>query len=138
MRLMRTHAAASVTVPHQHGSLRQLRNIRLIREQVRTLAGRFDLDYWRERDAAAEYPHDFFAAFAEAGWLGIAIPSEYGGSGLGISEACILLEEICASGAGTSGASPIHFSIFPPMPLDHSTAATRRSGSFCPRSPVAT
>ena len=89
----------------------------MIRQQVRGLAERFDLDYWRDRDATRKYPHDFFDAFADAGWLGVAIPSEYGGSGLGITEACILLEEICASGAGTSGASPIHFSIFPPMPL---------------------
>ena len=93
---------------HQH---------QMIRRQVRGLAERFDLDYWRRRDATGQYPHDFFGAFAEAGWLGVAIPSRYGGSGLGIVEACILLEEICASGAGTSGAAPIHFSIFPPMPL---------------------
>jgi acyl-CoA dehydrogenase len=89
----------------------------MIREQVRQIADDFDLEGWRERDKNKEYPHAFFNAFAEAGWLGIAIPEEYGGSGLGISEACILLHEICASGAGTSGASPIHFSIFPPMPV---------------------
>lgn len=89
----------------------------MIRTQVRELARRFDLEYWRERDKTGEYPHDFVKAFADAGWLGIALPEAYGGAGLGITEACILLEEICASGAGTSGASPIHFSIFPPMPL---------------------
>ncbi len=89
----------------------------MIREQVRQIADDFDLEGWRERDKNKEYPHAFFNAFAEAGWLGIAIPEEYGGAGLGISEACILLHEICASGAGTSGASPIHFSIFPPMPV---------------------
>ena len=89
----------------------------MIREQVRQIADDFDLEGWRERDKKKEYPHAFFNAFAEAGWLGIAIPEEYGGAGLGISEACILLHEICASGAGTSGASPIHFSIFPPMPV---------------------
>lgn len=89
----------------------------LIREQVAQLCERFDLEYWREADKKAAYPHDFFQAVAEAGWLGVAIPEEYGGSGLGIVEACILLEEICASGAGTTGASPVHFAIFPPMPV---------------------
>jgi acyl-CoA dehydrogenase len=89
----------------------------MIREQVRQTAAQFDLDYWRERDSSHTYPHEFFQAFADAGWLGVAIPEEYGGAGLGITEACILLHEICASGAGTTGASPIHFSIFPPMPL---------------------
>ena len=90
---------------------------RMIRTQVRQVADGFDLEYWREHDRTGEYPEDFFQAFAQAGWLGIAIPEEHGGTGLGITEACILLEEICASGAGTSGASPIHFSIFPPMPI---------------------
>lgn len=90
---------------------------KMIREQVRAVADAFDLEYWRERDSSGEYPHDFVKAFADAGWLGIALPEKYGGAGLGMTEACILLEEICASGAGTSGASPIHFSIFPPMPI---------------------
>ncbi len=89
----------------------------LIRDNVRQLASTFDLDYWRGCDKRAEYPHDFFKAFADAGWLGVAIPEAHGGAGLGIQEACILLREICASGAGTTGASPIHFSIFPPMPV---------------------
>ncbi|MEK7795473.1 MAG: acyl-CoA dehydrogenase family protein, partial [Candidatus Hydrogenedentota bacterium] len=89
----------------------------LIRQNVRQLARQFPLEYWREHDKTGEYPKEFLAAFAEAGWLGVAIPEAYGGSGLGIAEACILLREICASGAGTSGASPVHFAIFPPMPI---------------------
>jgi len=93
---------------------------RMMAEQVQQLAKSFDLEYWREHDTTGEYPMDFFKAFADAGWLGIAIPEEYGGAGLGMFEACILLNEICASGAGTSGAAPIHFSIFPPMPIIHS------------------
>lgn len=89
----------------------------MIQDQVRQIAASFDLDYWHERDETKTYPHDFFKAFADAGWLGIAIPEAYGGVGLGIMEACLLLEAICASGAGMSGSTPIHFSIFPPMPL---------------------
>lgn len=88
-----------------------------IREQVGKLARTFDLEYWRDHDHTGNYPVEFVKAFADAGWLGIAIPEAYGGAGLGIIEACILLQEICASGAGTSGASPVHFSIFPPMPV---------------------
>ncbi|MGE3540731.1 MAG: acyl-CoA dehydrogenase family protein [Candidatus Tectimicrobiota bacterium] len=89
----------------------------LIRAEVRHLARAFDWSYWREADATGTYPHAFFEAFAAAGWLGTVIPTAYGGSGLGVTEAAIVLGEICASGAGTSGASPIHFSMFPPLPL---------------------
>jgi acyl-CoA dehydrogenase len=89
----------------------------LIRTEVRHLTRKFDWSYWRELDRSGEYPYEFFNAFAANGWLGTVIPTEYGGSGLGVTEACIILEEICVSGAGTSGASPIHFSMFPPMPI---------------------
>jgi alkylation response protein AidB-like acyl-CoA dehydrogenase len=89
----------------------------LIRKEVAALARGFSLDYWLEKDRAAEFPWDFVKAFAAGGWLGTIIPEEYGGSGLGVTEACIILHEICAAGAGTSGASPIHFYMFPPMPL---------------------
>ncbi len=100
----------------------------MIRRQVRQIAAGFDLDFWRDSDKHKRYPHEFFDAFAAAGWLGIAIPEAYGGSGLGIVEACILLQEICASGAGTSGAAPIHFSIFPPMPVvKHGTEEQKRA-----------
>jgi hypothetical protein len=89
----------------------------LIRKEVATLARGFSLDYWLEKDRKAEYPWEFVRAFAEGGWLGMIVPEEYGGSGLGVTEAAILLHEICAAGAGTSGASPIHFYMFPPLPL---------------------
>src|SRR5438046_2587799 len=89
----------------------------MIRKEVATLARSFSLDYWLEKDRKHEYPWDFVKAFARAGWLGAIIPEAYGGSGLGVTEAAILLHEICASGAGTSGASPIHFYVFPPMPV---------------------
>ena len=89
----------------------------LIRTQVRNLARKFDWQYWRELDRTGEYPHAFFNEFAANGWVGAVIPTEYGGGGLGITEACLILGEICASGAGTSGASPIHFSMFAPQPV---------------------
>ena len=89
----------------------------LIRKEVATLARSFSLDYWLEKDRKAEYPVDFIRAFAQAGWLGMIIPEAYGGSGLGVTEAALMLHEICAAGAGTTGASPIHFYMFPPMPV---------------------
>src|SRR2546425_1016288 len=89
----------------------------LIRKEVATLARSFSLDYWLEKDRKAEYPWDWVKTFAQAGWLGMIIPEEYGGSGLGVTEATIMLHEVCASGAGTSGASLIHFYLFPPMPV---------------------
>ncbi|MEN3285031.1 MAG: acyl-CoA dehydrogenase [Solirubrobacteraceae bacterium] len=81
------------------------------------LARRFSLDYWLEIDAKAEYPWEFIKAFADQGWLATMIPEEYGGAGLGITEAALLLHAICLSGAGTSGASAIHFYMFPPAPI---------------------
>src|SRR5207249_4596298 len=89
----------------------------LIRKEVATLARSFSLDYWLEKDRKAEYPADWIRAFAQAGWLGMIIPEEYGGSGLGVIEATVMLHEICAAGAGTTGASPIHFYLLPPMPV---------------------
>lgn len=83
-----------------------------IRTAVRELAAGFDDEYWSERDARHEFPWDFYRAFAEAGWLGIAIPEEYGGGGLGIVEAGLLLQEVAASGAAMNGCSPMHLSIF--------------------------
>jgi acyl-CoA dehydrogenase len=104
----------------------------MIRKEVATLARSFSLDYWLERDRKHEYPWDFVKAFAKAGWLGAIIPEEYGGSGLGVTEAAILLHEICAAGAGTSGASPIHFYMFPPMPvIKHGSEALKRK--YLPR-----
>ncbi len=99
----------------------------LIRKEVATLARSFPAEYWLDKDRRAEYPWEFVRAFAAGGWLGIIIPEAYGGSGLGVTEACILLHEICAAGAGTSGASPIHFYVFPPMPLvKHASEALKR------------
>ncbi len=89
----------------------------LIKKEVGALARTFSLDYWLDKDDRAEYPHEFVRAFADNGWLGIMIPEEYGGAGLGVTEASLMLHEICASGAGTSGASPIHFYVFPPTPI---------------------
>jgi acyl-CoA dehydrogenase len=83
-----------------------------IREGVSGVCARFDDAYWLQRDREGGFPHDFHRAMAEAGWLGICIPEEYGGSGLGITEATIMMEAIAASGAGMSGATAVHLNIF--------------------------
>ena len=61
---------------------------------VRALCARFDDEYWRTKDAAHEFPHDFYQAVAKAGYLGVAIPEEFGGSGLGITEAALVMREV--------------------------------------------
>ena len=83
-----------------------------LRAGARELARSFPNSYWAERDAQLEFPWDFYNAFAAGGWLGIAIPQSYGGGGLGILEASLLLEEIAASGAGMNGCSAMHLTIF--------------------------
>ena len=62
----------------------------MIRKEVGALARTFSLDYWLDKDRKAEYPHDWVQAFARAGWLGTIIPEEYGGSGLGVTEAAFV------------------------------------------------
>jgi acyl-CoA dehydrogenase len=89
----------------------------LIREGVRTLCKKFDDEYWAERDSRHEFPWDFYRALADGGWIGIAIPEEYGGSGRGVLEASVILQEVAASGAAMNGCSAIHMSIFGMHPL---------------------
>jgi acyl-CoA dehydrogenase len=83
-----------------------------IRDEVLKLCARFDDAYWLERDHTATFPDAFFTAMAEGNWLGIAMPEEYGGAGLGITEAAILMQAVAESGACMSGASAIHLNIF--------------------------
>jgi acyl-CoA dehydrogenase len=73
---------------------------------------RFPDEYWLAKDREGSFPHDFHRAFAADGWLGIAIPQAYGGSGLGVTEAALMMQTIAGSGAGLSGASALHMNIF--------------------------
>jgi acyl-CoA dehydrogenase len=72
----------------------------------------FGDEYWLARDRDAAFPEDFYRSMAAAGWLGIAMPVEYGGSGLGITDAAVVMQAIAESGAAMSGASAIHINIF--------------------------
>jgi acyl-CoA dehydrogenase len=85
---------------------------RAIRASVERICEGFGDDYWLEKDRNGGFPFDFHRAFAEAGWLGIAMSPEYGGAGLGITEAALMMQAVAASGAGLSGASAIHMNIF--------------------------
>ena len=89
----------------------------LIRDSVRKLCAGFPDEYWSEKDEAHEFPWDFYNAMAAAGFVGIAIPEAYGGSGRGITEASIVLEEVAASGAAMNGCSSLHLSIFGMHPV---------------------
>jgi alkylation response protein AidB-like acyl-CoA dehydrogenase len=75
-----------------------------IRKAVRDLCARFDDEYWRDLDRRREYPDRFVRALTEAGWLGALIPTEYGGSGLGVADAAAILEEINAAGGNAAAA----------------------------------
>lgn len=88
-----------------------------IRDSIFKLCEKYDDAYWLEHDRSGEFPEDFVKDIAEGGWLGIAMPSEYGGSGLGVTEAAIMMQAVAESGAGQSGASAIHMNIFGPNPI---------------------
>ena len=89
----------------------------LIRDSVGKLCSDYTDEYWADKDKNHEFPWEFYDAMAEAGWLGIAIPEAYGGSGQGITEASIVLETVAASGAAMNGATPLHLSIFGMEPV---------------------
>ena len=88
-----------------------------IRDAVAKVCAGFDLDYWLKRDREGGFPLDFHAALARDGWLGIAMPPEHGGAGLGVTEAALMMQTIAASGAGMSGASAVHMNIFSLNPV---------------------
>ncbi|MBX9605182.1 MAG: acyl-CoA/acyl-ACP dehydrogenase [Gammaproteobacteria bacterium] len=90
---------------------------RAIREAVRAVVSRFDADYWLARDDDGEFPHAFHGAMAEAGWLGITMPEEYGGAGLGVTEAAIMMHEVASHGGGIAAASTVHINLFGPHPI---------------------
>jgi len=83
-----------------------------IRAAIEKICAGFDAEYWLKKDGDGGFPDDFHKAFARDGWLGIAMPEQYGGAGLGITEAALMMQTIAESGAGMSGASAVHMNIF--------------------------
>jgi acyl-CoA dehydrogenase len=94
---------SNLTLPEKHSA---------IRAAVGRICDHFGDAYWLEMDREGGFPHEFYHAFADDGWLGICIPEEFGGSGLGVSEAAVMMQAVAQSGAGLSGASALHMNIF--------------------------
>ena len=90
---------------------------RAIREGVGAVVRRFDDAYWRARDEDGAFPREFHRAMAEAGWLGITMPPQYGGAGLGVTEAAIMMHEVASHGGGMAAASAVHINLFGPHPI---------------------
>ena len=88
-----------------------------IRDAILKHCTRFADDYWLARDRDGVFPHQFYDSLLEAGWLGIALPTEFGGSGLGITEAALMMQAIAESGAGMTGASSVHIPVFSVQPV---------------------
>ncbi len=88
-----------------------------IRDAIQKICAQFPAEYWLDRDNDGRFPEEFVTAITAGGWLGIAMPEEHGGAGLGITEAAILTHTIARSGAGFSGASSVHLNLFGPHPI---------------------
>jgi acyl-CoA dehydrogenase len=88
-----------------------------IHDSVARLCSKFPDEYWRRCDEQHLFPWDFYQAMATAGWVGIAIPEEFGGSGAGITEAAVVLQTVAASGAAMNGATALHLSVFGMNPV---------------------
>jgi acyl-CoA dehydrogenase len=89
----------------------------LVRESIRDICSEFDDEYWREKDRAAEYPHEFVTTLGDHGWLGVLVPEAYGGAGMGTAEVVVMMEEIAASGGGFAAAQAIHGGIYNSVPI---------------------
>src|SRR5690606_41605444 len=85
-----------------------------IRDSVARLCAGFDDAYWLKKDKEGGFPSDFYKALADAGWLGIAMPEEYGGAGLGITEAARLMATNAETGPGRAGPPAGHLHIVGP------------------------
>ena len=90
---------------------------RAIRAGVRAVVSRFGDDYWLARDEDGVFPHEFHRAMAQAGWLGITMPTEFGGAGLGVTEAVIMMHEVASHGGAMAAASTVHINLFGPHPI---------------------
>jgi acyl-CoA dehydrogenase len=88
-----------------------------LREGVAAIMRKFDADYWLARDADGVFPKDYHRAMADAGWLGITMPEEYGGAGLGVTEAAIMMHEVASHGGGMAASSAVHINLFGPHPI---------------------
>ncbi|WP_375207818.1 acyl-CoA dehydrogenase family protein [Hyphococcus sp.] len=92
-------------------------DLNVIREGVRAVVRQFDDEYWLARDEDGKFPKEFHRAMAEAGWLGITMPEEFGGAGLGVMEAAVMMHEVASHGGGMAATSAVHINLFGPHPI---------------------
>ncbi len=98
-----------------------------IEAAIGKVCARFDDAYWRAKDASGDFPEEFYRAIADGGWLGIAMPEEFGGAARGMTDAAAMMHAIAASGAGMSGASAVHINVFGLQPVVvYGTAAQKK------------
>lgn len=88
-----------------------------IREGVEAVCKQFPDEYWREKDASGDFPHEFHKAMADGGWLGITMPEEFGGQNLGVAEAAMMMHTVGKGGGGMAAASTIQINLFGPHPI---------------------
>jgi len=88
-----------------------------IKSAVEDICAKYDDHYWLQTDDSGKFPDAFVNDIAAGGWLGVAIPERFGGAGLGLTEAALMMQTVAQSGAGFSGASAIHLNIFGLMPI---------------------
>ncbi|KAF5013617.1 hypothetical protein FDECE_378 [Fusarium decemcellulare] len=117
IQLGRKHAFSTTTSRQLMGMAGFTENQLMVREAVSQICSEFPNTYWQERDQDEKDPKEFHAALAKDGWLGIALPESLGGSGLGISEATMMMQTITESGAGMAGAQSIHANVYATQPL---------------------
>jgi acyl-CoA dehydrogenase len=84
---------------------------------VKRICDNFTDEYWSHKDTAAEFPHEFHAAMAADGWLGITMPEELGGSNLGVTEAAIMMNTVASGGGGAAAMSTLQINLFAPHPI---------------------
>lgn len=89
----------------------------LLKNTVKEICKQYKDEYWQNADTKHRFPQEFWDTCAEAGLLGVMIPEEYGGAGLGVTEACLILQEVAKSPAAMDGSSALHLSIFGANPL---------------------
>ncbi|SDQ56471.1 acyl-CoA dehydrogenase family protein [Natronobacterium texcoconense] len=89
----------------------------LVKRNIQDICSNFDAEYWREKATEDEYPHEFVDTLTEHGWMGILVPEEYGGAGMGTRETVVMMEEIAAGGGGFSAAQAVHGGVYNSVPI---------------------
>ncbi|KAJ9313896.1 hypothetical protein DTO271D3_5784 [Paecilomyces variotii] len=104
----------------------------MVRDAISKICSKFPDEYWAERDEKGQYPHELHAALAKDGWIGIALPEELGGAGLGISEATMMMQTIAQTGAGLAGAQSIHANVYATQPVARFATPEQRKKMLAP------